>query len=206
MSVISFSQNETVEHKEVVVLRMIVGLGNPGREYAHTRHNVGFDILDLFAKRRKVRILNRQAHALVGSVDHYGEQILLVKPQTYMNESGQSVGELARKHKLEPSDILVVYDDMDLPLGKIRIRMSGSAGGHNGMKSIISHLHSNEFPRMRIGIGRSGEAIDHVLSRFNRKDREIMDVSIEQAADALNMILEEGIEAAANQYNRASEG
>lgn len=184
---------------------MIVGLGNPGREYAHTRHNVGFDIIDLLAKRRKVRILSRQSRGLVGSFDHYGEQILLVKPQTYMNDSGQTVGDLARKHKLTPSDILVVYDDMDLPLGKIRIRMRGSSGGHKGMKSIISHLHSEDFPRVRIGIGRAGEAIDHVLSRFNRKDRVIMDVTIEQAADALNMILEEGIDAAAGQYNRAEE-
>lgn len=186
-------------------MRMIVGLGNPGRTYAHTRHNVGFDILDILAKRKKVRILSRQCRALVGSFDHYGEQILLAKPQTYMNDSGAAVGELARKHKLKPEDILIVYDDMDLPLGKIRIRMKGSSGGHNGMKSIIAHLHSQDFPRIRIGIGRGGEAIDHVLSRFNRKDRQIMDVTLEQAADALDMILEEGIDAAANVYNRAEE-
>lgn len=184
---------------------MIVGLGNPGREYAHTRHNVGFDIIDLLAKRRKVRILGRQSKGLVGSFEHYGEQILLVKPQTFMNESGQTVGGIARKHGLSPDDILVVYDDMDLPLGKIRIRMRGSSGGHKGMKSIIAHLHSEDFPRVRVGIGRAGEAIDHVLSRFNRKDRAIMDVTLEQAAEALNMILEEGIEAAANLYNRTDE-
>ena len=184
---------------------MIVGLGNPGREYAHTRHNVGFDIIDLLAKQRHVRILARQSRALVGSFDLCGEKILLVKPQTFMNESGQAVGGIARKHNLGPDDILVVYDDMDLPLGKIRIRMRGSSGGHNGMKSIISHLHSEEFLRMRIGIGRSGEAIDHVLSRFNRKDRVIMDDTIVQAAAALDMILEEGIEAAMNLHNRAEE-
>ena len=184
---------------------MIVGLGNPGRAYAHTKHNVGFDIIDTLAKRRKVKILSRQSRGLVGSFDHYGEQILLVKPQTFMNESGQTVGDLVRKHKLAPSDVLVVYDDMDLPLGRIRIRMQGSSGGHKGMKSIIAHVHSDEFPRMRIGIGRSGEAIDHVLSRFNRKDCVVMDVTVEQAADALNMILEEGIEAAANLYNRADQ-
>jgi len=184
---------------------MIVGLGNPGRAYAHTRHNVGFDILDLFAKRRKVRILSRQSRALVGSFDHYGEQVLLVKPQTFMNESGQSVGDLARKHHISPSDILVIYDDLDLPLGKLRIRMRGSSGGHKGMRSIIAHLHSEDFPRMRIGIGRAGEAIDHVLSRFSRKDRAIIDVTVEQSVDALNMILEEGIEAAMNQYNRSED-
>lgn len=184
---------------------MIVGLGNPGRTYAHTKHNVGFDILDLFAKQRKVRILGRQSRALVGSFDSYGEQILLVKPQTFMNESGQAVGAIARKHNLTPDSVLVIYDDLDLPLGKIRIRMRGSSGGHKGMRSIISHLHSEDFPRMRIGIGRNGEAIDHVLSRFNRKERQIMDVTLAQAADALKMILEEGIEAAMNVYNRSEE-
>ena len=184
-------------------MRLIVGLGNPGRTYAHTRHNVGFDVLDIFAKRRKARIVGRQCRALVGSFDSHGEQIVLAKPQTFMNDSGDAVGQLARKYKLNPESVLVVFDDMDLPLGKIRIRPSGSSGGHKGMKSIISHLHSDNFPRMRIGIGRQGEAIDHVLSRFNRKDRVIMDVTLEQAADALDMILEEGIEAAMNQYNRA---
>ena len=186
-------------------MRMIVGLGNPGRAYAHTRHNVGFDILDILAKRRNVRILGRQGQALTGSFELCGEQILLVKPQTFMNESGQAIGELARKHKLSPDDVLVIYDDLDLPLGKIRVRMRGSSGGHKGMKSIISHLHSEDFLRIRIGIGRAGEAIDHVLSRFNRKDRAIMDVTLQQAADALDMILEEGIDAAMNNYNKAEE-
>lgn len=186
-------------------MRLIVGLGNPGREYAHTRHNVGFDVLDIFAKRRRARILSRQCHALVGSFDHYGEQIIVAKPQTYMNESGMAVGELVRKHKLEPSDVLVVYDDMDLPLGRIRIKPQGSSGGHKGMTSIIRHLHSSEFPRIRVGIGRGGEAINHVLSRFNRKDRQVMDVTLDDAANALDMILEEGIEAAMNVYNRSEE-
>lgn len=184
-------------------MRLIVGLGNPGREYTHTRHNAGFDVLDIFAKKRHVRILNRQCHSLVGSFDHYGEQIILAKPQTYMNNSGLAVGELVRKYHLQPSDVLVIYDDMDLPLGKIRIKPQGSSGGHKGMTSIIQHLHSTEFPRIRIGIGRGGEVINHVLSRFNRKDRQIMDVTLQEAADALNMILEEGIEAAMNVCNRS---
>ena len=183
-------------------MRVIVGLGNPGRTYAHTRHNIGFDVLDTLAKRRVARILSRQCRALVGSFEHYGEQILLVKPQTFMNESGQAVGQIARKYNLEPGEFLVVYDDMDLPLGRIRIRPSGSSGGHKGMNSIIHHLHSQDFPRIRIGIGHQGEAIDHVLSRFSRKEREVIDVAIQQAADALEMILDEGIEAAMNRYNR----
>jgi len=184
---------------------MIVGLGNPGRAYAHTRHNVGFDILDIFAKRRNVRILGRQGRALTGSFELCGEQILLVKPQTFMNDSGQAIGELARRHKLSPDDVLVIYDDLDLPLGKIRVRMRGSSGGHKGMKSIIAHLHSEDFLRIRIGIGRGGDAIDHVLSRFNRKDRATIDVTLQQAADALDMILEEGIDAAMNRFNKSEE-
>ena len=183
-------------------MRLIVGLGNPGREYAHTRHNVGFDVLDIFAKKRHARILSRQCHSLVGSFDHYGEQILLAKPQTFMNNSGLAVGEIARKYHLEPSDVLVIFDDLDLPMGKIRIRPQGSSGGHKGMTSIIRHLHSSEFPRIRIGIGRGGTAINHVLSRFSRKDRQVMDPTLQDAADALNTILEEGIEAAMNVYNR----
>lgn len=186
-------------------MRIIVGLGNPGRAYAHTRHNVGFDVLDVFAKKHKVRILSRQCRALVGSYDFLGEQILLVKPQTFMNESGTAVSCLVRKYHLEPDDILVVYDDMDLPLGRIRIRPKGSSGGHKGMNSIIHHLGSSDFPRIRVGIGRQGEAINHVLSRFNRKDRAIMDDAIQSAADALDMILNEGIEAAMNVHNKADD-
>ena len=121
-----------------------------------------------------------------------------------MNESGQAVGELTRKHRLDAGDILVIHDDMDLPLGKIRIRARGSSGGHKGMKSIIAHLHSDAFPRIRIGIGRYGEAINHVLSRFNKKEREVIDVTLQQTADAVGMILDEGIEAAMNVCNQQS--
>ena len=186
-------------------MKLIVGLGNPGRDYVHTRHNVGFDVLDIFARQHKTKILTRQCKAVVGSFNNFGEQVVLAKPQTYMNESGASVGELSRKYRVEPANILIIYDDMDLPLGKMRIKPSGSSGGHNGMKSIIQHLHTTEFPRIRIGIGRQGEAINHVLSRFNRKDREIIDFTLDRAADALDMILEEGIEQAMNVYNRVED-
>ena len=185
-------------------IRLIAGLGNPGRQYAHTRHNVGFDVLDIFAKRRKVRILGRQHRALVGQFERLGEEILLVKPQTFMNESGAAVAAIVRKHHLEPGDILVIHDDLDLPLGRLRIRTSGSSGGHKGMKSIIQHLGSTDFPRMRIGIGRGGEAIDHVLSRFNRRDRAIIDPALDAAANALETILNDGIEAAMNEFNRGN--
>lgn len=186
-------------------MKLIVGLGNPGRRYAHTRHNVGFDVLDIFAKRRGIRILSRQHRALVGRFEHAGEEIMLVKPQTFMNDSGDAVGAIARKYRLQPADILVVYDDIDLPLGKLRIRMRGSSGGHKGMNSIIHSLGSCDFPRMRIGIGRSGDAIDHVLSRFSRREREVIDPALQSAADALETILDEGIEAAMNKFNRGDE-
>lgn len=186
-------------------MRVIVGLGNPGREYSHTRHNVGFDVLDILAKRRKTRILGRQSRALVGRFDSHGEEILLVKPQTFMNDSGAAVSAILRRHRVGPESMLVVYDDLDLPLGRLRIKPSGSSGGHKGMNSIIHHIGSGEFPRLRIGIGRKGEAINHVLSRFNRKEREIIDPALQSAADALEMVLDEGIEAAMNVFNREQE-
>lgn len=186
-------------------MKAIVGLGNPGRAYAHTRHNVGFDVIDILAKRRNTRVLGRRSRALVGSFDHGGEEILLVKPQTFMNDSGDAVAQIARSCKLDPGEVLVIHDDMDLPLGKLRIRTRGSSGGHKGIKSIMAHLGSEEFPRIRIGIGHEGEAIDHVLSRFGRKEREIMDDTLQRAADAVETILEDGIDAAMNEYNRASD-
>ena len=184
-------------------MKMICGLGNPGRQYAHTRHNIGFDVVDVFARRKHAKILSRQAHALTTTLEFAGEQVLLVKPQTYMNLSGESVSYLARKCKIKPQDIIVVVDDLDLPLGKIRIRGSGSAGGHKGLSSVIGRLGSSEFIRIRVGIGRKGEAIDHVLSRFNRREREIVENAILTAADALDAILEDGLEAAMNRYNGA---
>lgn len=186
-------------------MKAIVGLGNPGRAYAHTRHNVGFDVIDILAKRRKTRVLGRRCRALVGLFEHAGEEILLAKPQTFMNDTGNAVGRLARTCKLDPGEILVIHDDMDLPLGKLRIRTRGSSGGHKGIRSIISHLGSDDFPRVRIGIGHEGEAIEHVLSRFNRKERLTIDDTLQRAADAVEMILSDGFEAAMNEYNRATE-
>jgi len=182
-------------------VKMICGLGNPGRQYAHTRHNIGFDTLDLFAGRKHLKILSRQAKALTATLDMSGQSALLVKPQTYMNLSGESVAYLARKFRVLPQDLIVVVDDLDLPLGKIRIRGSGSSGGHKGLASIIARLGSADFVRIRVGIGRQGDAIDHVLSRFNRREQEIVEAAISTAADALDAILEDGLEAAMNRYN-----
>ena len=185
------------------MMKLIVGLGNPGREYAHTKHNVGFDVLDILAKRHKTKIVTRQSKALIGSFEYYGEQILFVKPQTFMNNSGESVVQIVRKNRIKPEDMFVIYDDMDLPLGKLRIRGSGSSGGHKGMKSLIQHLNSSEFTRIRIGIGRGGDVVDHVLSRFSRKDRLEMEVTLVEAADAIDKILADGLDAAMNTYNRS---
>ncbi|MGQ9580268.1 MAG: aminoacyl-tRNA hydrolase [Armatimonadota bacterium] len=181
---------------------MIVGLGNPGRRYAHTRHNVGFDVLDLFARRHGVNIRTRKHFALTSRVTCNGENVLLVKPQTFMNESGRAVGALAAEHKLSPTDIIVVCDDIDLPLGSLRIRAKGSSGGHRGVQSIISNLGSSDFPRIRIGIGRSNNPVDHVLSKFTSEEKAIIEPVLGHAADALDMILAQGLEAAMNTYNR----
>ncbi|MEN6370781.1 MAG: aminoacyl-tRNA hydrolase [Armatimonadota bacterium] len=185
-------------------MKLIVGLGNPGRDYAGTRHNVGFEVLDVIAKRLHVRILRRMGRALIARAKVEESEVTFMKPQTFMNLSGEAVSYIARREKIEPSEILVVYDDMALPLGKIRIRPGGSAGGHNGMRSIISHLHTQDFPRVRVGIGSAGgDAIDHVLSRFARQERQIAHEAILTAADAIEMIITEGLEPAMNRYNRS---
>jgi PTH1 family peptidyl-tRNA hydrolase len=188
-------------------MKLVVGLGNPGRRYAGTRHNVGFDVIDTLAKRARVSVKKKVAQALVGEAVLNGEEVLLVKPQTFMNLSGQAVGDLARRFRVKPEDVLVIYDDLDLPTGKIRIRPKGSAGGHNGMKSIIHCLGTQEFPRIRIGIGSAGDdTVDYVLSRFSRKDREVIDRSIELAADAVETFISDGIDAAMNRFNAATNG
>jgi PTH1 family peptidyl-tRNA hydrolase len=188
-------------------LKLIVGLGNPGREYARTRHNVGFEVVDALAKRHHVRIIRRMGRALIARARIAGQDVTLAKPQTFMNLSGQAVAHIARREKIEPSEILVIYDDMDLPLGRIRLRPDGSSGGHKGMRSIIERLGTTEFPRLRIGIGSADrDAALHVLSRFRRGEREVARKAIRSAADAVEMILSEGIEPAMNLYNRRSDG
>lgn len=182
---------------------LVVGLGNPGPEYANTRHNVGFMVVDLLSQRHRIPIKGLQRGARVGEGEIGAEPVALVKPLTYMNESGRAVAPLANRHSLPPDRILVVYDDADLPLGKIRVRAQGSAGGHGGLKSIIAALGSSDFPRVRIGIGRSGpgDLVGHVLSGFRSAEREPIQRAIERAADAVECFLSEGIEAAMNRFN-----
>ena len=183
-------------------MRLLVGLGNPGRRYAHTRHNVGFDILDVFAKRHHTRINRRMSRSVVGLAVIDGVEIWLAKPQTFMNNSGDTVFELCRRLHLDPRQIIVVYDDMDLPLGKLRIRPGGSAGGHKGMKSIIARLGTDDFPRVRIGIGREdGDTVDYVLSRFDRNELPIIRAAMDRAVEVLDSLIVEGIEAAMNEFN-----
>jgi len=154
--------------------KMIVGLGNPGKEYENTRHNIGFAVVDAFAKRHGIAVTRRDHQALVGDGIVSGARVFLMKPQTFMNLSGQSVAAFLRMRPLDPADILVVTDDIALPLGRLRLRAEGSAGGHNGLKSLIAHLHGQAFPRLRFGVGAppGGAAqIDYVLGRFGRSEQ-----------------------------------
>jgi PTH1 family peptidyl-tRNA hydrolase len=182
-------------------MKAIVGLGNPGTDYAGTRHNVGFDVVDEVARRWHARLRSWKAVAEVAVVS--GRGVVLVEPQTYMNASGDAVSRIAAFHKLEPVDVLVVADEVQLPLGRLRLRRAGSAGGHNGLKSIIQHVGEG-FPRLRIGVGRGDpkwDLADHVLSRFASDERESAREAIGRAADAVELFVDEGIEAAMNRFN-----
>ncbi|HQA59409.1 MAG: aminoacyl-tRNA hydrolase [Tepidanaerobacteraceae bacterium] len=183
---------------------LIAGLGNPGREYEDTRHNVGFTTLDLIAHSLDLKINKVKFKGLLGEGSHEGRKLLLLKPQTYMNLSGESVKDALNFYKIPPEKLIVIYDDMDLPLGRIRIRPEGSAGGHRGMESIIYQLASDKFPRVRIGIGRpEGErdAAGHVLGRFYGEEIDKIRAAIRAAAEAALMIVAEGVDRAMNKYN-----
>jgi PTH1 family peptidyl-tRNA hydrolase len=182
-------------------MKAIVGLGNPGREYAGTRHNIGFDVLDEVARRWQVQLRPWKSVADVAVVGTRG--VVLVEPQTYMNLSGDAVSRIAAFHKLEPTDVLVVVDEVQLPLGRLRVRRSGSAGGHNGLKSIIQHIGA-EFPRLRVGVGRGDptwDLADHVLSKFGRAERDAVADVVGRAADAVELFADEGLEVVMNRFN-----
>jgi peptidyl-tRNA hydrolase, PTH1 family len=194
---------------ELVIPQLIVGLGNPGTKYDRTRHNVGFDLVDSLAKRWQISLSERkQFQGIYGEgFGSHNAKIRLLKPQTFMNLSGQSVRATIDWFKLTPASVLVVYDDLDLPLGKIRLRLSGSAGGHNGMKSIISHLGTQDFPRVRIGIGKStGEkdTISHVLGKFSVIETPIVSEVIQLVNDSIELSLKKGVEQAMSLYNSRS--
>ena len=191
-------------------MKLIVGLGNPGKTYACNRHNVGFQCLNHFARLHSVGFDRRQCQARAGIGEVRGEKLLLARPGTFMNLSGKSVACLVHKHKIPLSALLIIHDDLDLPLGKIRLRQSGSSGGHKGMNSIISALGSEDFPRIRVGIGRpevKGQSIsedaivNYVLSDFSPQEEAIIRPAIAKVAEAVDYYLTEGIKAAMNKFN-----
>lgn len=183
-------------------MKCIVGLGNPGQKYHGTRHNAGFAVVDLLASRHALTWESAPADALMARWRQ--QSALLVKPLTFMNLSGRAVGELLRYFKIDPADMLVVVDEVQLPLGRLRARPSGSAGGHNGLKSLIEQLGTDKFPRLRIGVGRGDgrrDLADHVLSKFDASEREAADEAIARAADASELFISEGIAAVMNRFN-----
>lgn len=183
---------------------LIAGLGNPGREYAGTRHNIGFDTITRLCDIHGIKLDERKHKGLCGKGIIGGEKVLLVQPQTFMNLSGECIREAADFYKIERDQIIVIYDDISLPVGKMRVRAKGSAGGHNGMKSIIAHLGSEEFARVRIGIGEKPEGwnlADYVLGRFPAEELPVLRDTVGQAADAVEMIVQNGIGMAMNRFN-----
>lgn len=182
---------------------IIIGLGNPGRKYENTRHNLGFITIDRLASKHDIKVDKIKFKALVGDGRIAGQKVLLVKPQTYMNLSGESVREVVNYYKTEPEEIIVIYDDLDLPLGNLRIRKSGSAGTHNGMKSVVYQLKSDQFPRVRIGIGQNGDRdiIDFVIGGFKKEEVSILEETVDKAVMAIESMIGETIDVAMNKYN-----
>ncbi|NJM56588.1 MAG: aminoacyl-tRNA hydrolase [Synechococcales cyanobacterium RU_4_20] len=189
--------------------KLIVGLGNPGTKYDGTRHNIGFEAIDALSRRWSIDLADTKkfkGYFGEGPVPRAGKMRLL-KPTTYMNLSGQAIRSVLDWYKLEPESVLIIYDDMDLPTGRLRLRLSGSAGGHNGMKSAIAHLSSQDFPRLRIGIGspregdRKGETISHVLGRFAPEERPQITKVLKLVVEATEMALDQGFEKAMSLYN-----
>ena len=183
---------------------LIVGLGNPGREYKDTRHNAGFMVVDRLCKKWDTRTLRLQSKALVTTTLVDGQKVILAKPQTFMNLSGQAVGSLVKFYKLDLAQLLVIHDDIDLPLGTIRLRPGGGSAGQKGLISIIEHLGTPDFPRLRIGVGRPPgrmEAADYVLQSFSPAENETLQFVFSNAEDAVNTFLAEGLNSAMNRFN-----
>ena len=186
-------------------MKLVVGLGNPGLQYEHTRHNVGFHVVDKLAQKQGWKWTERRARAVLASGTLGSEKVVLVKPLTYMNLSGESVGELMRWYKLRPEDVLVVCDDLDLPVGKVRLRTKGSAGGQKGLDNIIHHLHTNEFPRLRVGIGRPTnnrvDPIGYVLGMPIGDERILLETAEERAVEAVQLAITQGLATTMNLVN-----
>ena len=184
---------------------LLVGLGNPGDQYEHTRHNVGFLVADELAERSHVPVQRLKFRALTNTVTVGDQKVLLMKPVTYMNLSGEAVREAAAFYKIPPEHILVISDEVALAPGKLRVRRSGSAGGHNGLKNIIAHLGTDQFPRIRLGVGQKPhpdyDMADWVLGKFQGEDKKAVEAAVKKAADAAECLIREGVDKAMNQYN-----
>ena len=191
--------------KSAGVTWLVVGLGNPGDKYENTRHNVGFLTVDQIAEQLRVPVQKLKYRALTNTVELGGAKVLLMKPVTYMNLSGEAVGEAARFYKIPPEHVLVISDDVSLPLGRLRVRKGGSAGGHNGLKSIIQHLGTDQFPRIRVGVGEKPhpdyDLADWVLGRPQGEDKKAIDGAVKRAADAVECILSQGLERGMGKFN-----
>lgn len=204
-------QSNSSSNSPLIIPQLIVGLGNPEPKYDRTRHNIGFEFVDRLAMDWGAALQeNRKFQGWWAEVHQGGKKLGLLKPTTYMNRSGQSLRAVIDWYKLPPESVLVVYDDMDLPLGRLRLRLTGSAGGHNGIKSIIAHLGTQDFPRLRIGIGKAKvpggdrQTISHVLGKFAPEEQPVLQDVLGLAEDALRMSLKEGVEKAMSLYNGRS--
>ena len=183
---------------------LVVGLGNPGEEYARTRHNVGAEVVEMLAARHGAKLKKGKERARVDQVRVGGKLVALAIPLTYMNDSGEAVGKLARRYGVEPEQVVIVHDELDLPVAALKIKSGGGLAGHNGLRSIKSHLHSDAFQRVRIGVGKpvsKERGADHVLNRFGKRERAEIDVTLEQAADAVETIATDGVDTAMNRFN-----
>ncbi|MBC5998019.1 aminoacyl-tRNA hydrolase [Romboutsia ilealis] len=183
---------------------VVVGLGNPGKQYENTRHNVGFNVIDILAKEYDISVSKIKHKALIGEGRVGSEKVLLVKPQTYMNLSGETLIDIYNYYKVDMENIIVIYDDIDLDVGKIRIRKKGSGGTHNGMRSIIKCLGANDFPRVRVGVSKpkpGQDLADFVLSRFRKEENNDVELGLEKAAKAVDVMIKDNVDLAMNKYN-----
>jgi PTH1 family peptidyl-tRNA hydrolase len=183
---------------------LVVGLGNPGDEYSKTRHNVGAEVVEILARRHGGKLRKQKERSFTDEVNVAGKRMALAIPLTYMNLSGEAVAPLVRRYGVEPGQLVVVHDEMDFELGRLQVKNGGGLAGHNGLKSIVAHLHTQDFVRVRIGIGKppgSRQGADHVLRRFSKAERQEIDVVLEEAADAVELILAEGVDVAMNRVN-----
>lgn len=185
-------------------MKLIAGLGNPTPQYVGTRHNVGFEVVDLIANQYNIAVDTVKHKGLYGKGKIEGQSVILLKPMTFMNLSGESIAAVAKYYKILPEDIIVIYDDINLDVGRLRIRERGSAGGHNGIKNIIAHLGTDAFPRIRVGIGMKPSKMDladYVLSRFSKEEQELMESGYERACKAAELMLADEVAKAMNEYN-----